>query len=139
MSTKLKVNLGVIFFSCLIASCDKQVDQIISGSIKLEKIQVIQKPVRIYSSYKKCEGNYMETMTDSNGAFTFNTTSTRGGLAVVTQSIALCISKENKWQPLWSTIVGGGANQIILNCTSVGKNSDEEFCDIKMNYNEKDS
>ena len=96
--------------------------------------------LRLYASYPNCEGEYIETETDDDGSFIFHTESTRGGLSVVTQSIALCVKEEGSWRPLWATITGGGAPTIKMTCQPVESDDPfEEFCDIESDYSDKNA
>jgi hypothetical protein len=113
------------------AGCDRQVQQTISGSFKGINGPNADLPLRLYESFEMCEGQYVETRTDELGAFRFRTTSTKGGISEVTQSIALCAERDGRWAPLWSTIIGGGAAAIALEC-GPPKSSSGEFCEMRI-------
>jgi len=113
--------------------CDKQVSQSISGTLVLADGTGANLPLRLYDSFEVCEGRYASGRTDGSGKFQFRTTTTLGGISVVTQSIALCIEREGNWAPLWSTITGGGAPTINLRCAPP-RSTDDEFCDMTIEY-----
>ena len=120
-----------------IPACDKRIPQEVTGTLSSDAGPLTDTPVRLYSSFRKCDGKFFEVRTNSNGAFRFNTESTRGGLSVVTQKIALCTERGGTWEPLWSTITGGGATRIVLNCKP--PQGEGEFCDIKVTYGKADA
>ena len=122
---------AVLLSASLVTSCDIQVAQVISGRLASESGPVASLKLRLYESFRTCEGAFVEGSTDPQGAFRFNTVSTKGGIAVVTQSITLCSEQSGKWTPLWSTITGGGSKAIALECKPRGS-QDDEFCDMKI-------
>lgn len=123
--------VAALSFAVVLTGCDKQVPQEITGSISLGSGPMADTKLRLYASEKSCEGEYVESTTDTNGAFRFETESTRGGVGVVTQSIAICAEQSGDWKPLWSIVTGGGAPRIILTCKPTAS-EDEEFCDITV-------
>ena len=129
-----------IVLCCGITACDKTIPQTFTGVLSSNSAPESNLSIRLYASHKKCEGEFLESKTDSSGVFSFSTHSVRGGLAVVTQSIALCVEKSGSWVPLWSTITGGGAHSLQLNCKPRPKEDPfVEFCEIKANYENKDA
>jgi hypothetical protein len=128
--------IGVLALGLLCAitlgACDKQVATEITGSLASEFGPMANIPVRLYESYKACDGEPLETKTDANGRFRFETESTRGGISVVTQEIALCTEQSGQWKPLWSTIIEGGAAKLVLSCKP--QNDEGDFCDIQAAY-----
>jgi hypothetical protein len=124
-----------IVLCCSIAACNKTIPQTVSGVLSSNGGPESNLPLRLHASHKKCEGKFVESKTDSSGVFRFSTHSVRGGLAVVTQQIALCVEKPGAWVPLWSTIIGGGAHSLQLNCKPRLKEDPfVEFCEVKANY-----
>ena len=118
-------------------SCDKQIPQRIIGTLSSNNGPSANVALRLYPSFRKCDGKFSESQTDSKGAFQFGTESTRGGVDVVVQEIALCAEQTGTWVPLWSTVIGGGAVQIDLTCKPRGL--EEEFCELKARYSESDA
>lgn len=120
---------SVLGWCCLLAlgGCDKQVPQEITGTLVLATGPASETRLRLYESFEECSGNYIETRTDAAGAFKFNTESTRGGISVVTQTIALCTEDAGTWQPLWSIVTEGGAPEIVLTCKP--PQGEGEYCD----------
>ena len=114
----------------LAAGCDRQVSQTISGSLATSDGPSANLPLRLYESFQTCEGQYVEARTNEIGAFQFRTSTTKGGISEVTQSIALCTNHDGQWAPLWSTITGGGSPAITLIC-GPPKSADAEFCEMK--------
>ena len=123
--------ITVLLCASLVIGCDTQVAQVISGTLYSEDGPVANSSLRLYESFRTCEGNYVEGNTDQMGKFRFNAASTKGGISEVTQSIALCSERAEKWVPLWSTITGGGSEAIFLECKPRGT-QDDEFCDMKV-------
>lgn len=118
-----------------VVACDTQVPQVITGTLSLSEGPVANRTIRLYASYPLCQEAFVETRTDASGAFRFQTQSTKGGLSVVTQSIALCIERSGSWTPIWATILGGGAHRIDLTCKPVvGDEPFAEFCEVKARY-----
>ena len=129
-----------ILVALAIVACDKQVPQVITGTLALGEFPSGNMKLRLYASYPDCEGEYIETQTDKDGSFDFHTESTRGGLSVVTQSIALCVEEDGAWHPLWATITAGGAPSIRMKCQPVESDDPfEEFCDIETDYSDKNA
>ncbi len=120
--------------ACVLAlsACDKQVTTEVAGSLVSDSGPMADVPLRLYESYKACEGQSFETKTDTSGRFSFKTESTRGGISVVTQEIALCTQQSGEWKPLWSTITEGGAPKLVLTCKP--PSGEDEFCDIRAVY-----
>jgi hypothetical protein len=110
---------------------DRQLPQTITGSLSTRDGSGANRSVRLYESYEKCEGNYVEARTNEAGEFKFQTTTWQGGISEVTQSVALCVERDGKWLPLWSTITGGGAEAITLVCKPA-QSADDEFCEMRM-------
>jgi hypothetical protein len=118
--------------SVLTTGCaDHQLPQTITGSLELPDSSSANLSLRLYDSFEKCEGSYVEAPTNEAGEFKFQTTTWKGGISEVTQSIALCIQRDGKWTPLWSTITGGGSAAITLVCKPA-QSADDEFCDMKI-------
>jgi hypothetical protein len=128
------VAAGIVLF-CGIAACNKTIPQTVTGTLSSNEGPVSNQTVRLYASHPGCEGEFVESKTDSSGVFRFATQSIRGGLAVVTQPIALCVENSGAWVPLWATIIGGGAHSLQLTCKPRTKEDPfVEFCEIKANY-----
>ena len=123
--------IAALSFALVLVGCDKQVPQEITGSIAFGSGAVANTKLRLYASEKTCEGQYVEAVTDATGGFRFQTESTRGGIGVVTQAIAICSEQSGDWKPVWSTITGGGAPRIILTCKPA-TDEEQEFCDVKV-------
>ena len=121
----------VLLCASLVSGCDTQVAQVISGTLTSESGPVANSTLRLYDSFRTCEGAFVEGNTDQHGKFRFTTVSTKGGISVVTQSIALCSEQSGKWIPLWSTITGGGSEAIGLECKP-RDSQDDEFCDMNI-------
>jgi hypothetical protein len=113
------------------AGCDRQVPQTVSGSLASAEGPTVNLSLRLYESFEGCSGRYVETRTNDQGEFHFRTSSTKGGISEITQSIALCTEQNGQWIPLWSTITAGGATTITLRCAPP-KSSDDEFCEMKI-------
>jgi len=120
-----------------LAACDKQVAQKITGTLASESGPVANASLRLYRSYQSCNGDYAQAQTDASGRFLFSTESTKGGISVVTQEIALCTEQMGAWKPLWSTITEGGAPKLVITCKP--KTVDEESCDIQAIYDTEDA
>jgi hypothetical protein len=114
-----------------IGGCDTQVPQTVSGSLATPDGPAANQSLRLYDSFRTCEGHFVEARTNEAGEFRFHTSSTKGGISEVTQSLALCAERDGKWRPLWSTITGGGAAAVTLKCGS-SKPTRAEFCEIKI-------
>jgi hypothetical protein len=131
--TRNSLTLALTIAAVAAVGCDKLVSQDISGTLVLADGRGANLPLRLYESFEACEGRFVSGQTDGSGNFQFRTTTTLGGISVVTQSIALCTEREGKWAPLWSTITGGGAPNITLRCAPP-KSTEDEFCDMKIDY-----
>ena len=114
-----------------IGGCDTQVPQTISGSLATPEGPAENQSLRLYESFQTCEGHFVEARTNEVGEFQFRTSSTKGGISEVTQTLALCAERDGNWSPLWSTITGGGAAAVTLQCGSP-KSSEDEFCEMKI-------
>jgi hypothetical protein len=137
LGRNLKALALAIGMSLLLGACDKQVQQTITGTLASSTGPTANMHLRLYESFKTCEGTFVEGRTDAQGAFKFRTVSTRGGISVVTQPIALCVEESGRWSPLWSTVTGGGAESMVLTCgpQAVGRESRsaaDEFCDLMV-------
>jgi len=129
--------LGLLFG---VAACDQVLPQALTGTLHTTDGAWANQPLRLYASYPACDGAFVETRTDGNGAFRFATETTKGGLSVVTQSIALCVQKSGAWVPLWATIIGGGAKSITLTCRPpTGNDPFAEFCEVNADYSARDA
>lgn len=124
--------LGLLFG---VAACDQDLPQVVTGTLHTTEGAWANQSLRLYASHPACDGAFVETRTDGNGAFRFATETTKGGLSVVTQSIALCIQKSGAWVPLWATIIGGGAKSMTLTCRPrTGNDPFVEFCEVNADY-----
>ena len=119
--------------ACVVSGCDKQIPQTVVGTINTAAGPASNIAVRLYPSFRTCEGQFLEGRTDASGRFSFFTESTRGGLSVVVQHLALCTEVAGKWQPLWSIVTGGGATRVVLNCQPQ-KNDEGENCESEFTY-----
>lgn len=75
----------------------------------------------------ECTGAYIEEARSAEMEFKFDTASTRGGVGVVTQDVALCYSTDKDWRLLWSSRHGGGAKRIVVKCDGATSCADEFF------------
>lgn len=75
----------------------------------------------------ECTGPYREATRSAEMGFKFDTASTRGGIGVVTQDVALCYSTDADWRLLWSSRHGGGAKRIVVKCDGATSCTDEFF------------
>ncbi len=138
----MPLSRNLLMFSCLLfmpflCACDTQVPQTINVRVSSDLGPITDMPLRLYESFRACEGTFVEGHTDEKGAFRFDTVTTRGGIAEVTQSIALCAEKSGRWEPLWSTITGGGAESMDLECgpNAVARelrSAADEFCELTV-------
>lgn len=51
---------------------------------------------------------------------------------MVVQRLALRSEQSGVWTPMWSTVIGGGATSITLNCKTPV--ADEEFREMRIRY-----
>lgn len=121
-----------------LSGCDKQISQRVTGTLAGAKGPASNVELRLYPSYQKCAGSFIEAKTDDRGSFTFHTESTRGGHSVVVQELALCTKDVRGWVPLWSIITGGGAPLVKLTCRAE-KNAEGEYCESDFIYGASDA
>ena len=121
--------------SAALSGCDEQVPQLVTGSLLLKEGIAANRAIRLYASYPNCDGAFVESRTDAEGRFNLRTESTRGGVSVVTQPMALCVEQSGKWAPVWSTIMGGGAKRVTLTCRPHDtKDPFDEYCKVHAQY-----
>lgn len=127
----IKTNLGslviisIIFIVTLaMSSCDQTVPQQVI--VNVASWEGAPKLLRLYGRVK-CNGPYKEQARSTDLTFTFDTESTRGGVGVVTQDLALCYQAGSIWLPLWSSRHGGGAIRIVVECNATALCTDEFF------------
>jgi hypothetical protein len=127
---------ALIVVACAgLSGCDEQIPQLVTGSLSLKEGPVANRALRLYASHPNCEGTFAEARTDANGRFNFRTESTRGGVSVVVQPMALCVEHSGRWTPLWATLIGGGANRITLMCRPHDTNDPfDQFCVVDAQY-----
>jgi hypothetical protein len=97
-----------------LAGCDRQVPQtvVVRASLpdpRLDSVWLVEG--------NECEGARIRSGWYRDGLWIFRLSSTRGGVGVVTQELALC--QQNAGAPsikAWHSVHGGGAPLIVLSC-----------------------
>ncbi len=134
--TSIRVALSIAA-SLGVSACDRDIPQTIVGTLASHEGPVAHQTLRLYASYPECDGTFLESTTDDAGRFRFTTRSTRGGMSVVTQSIALCTEVAGTWSPVWATVTGGGARTVNLTCMPrIPDDPFVKFCEVKADYSE---
>jgi len=111
-------------FVLVVAGCDESVPQQVLVDVAAWK--GAPEVLRLHET-AECKGPFQEQTRSAEMAFKFETVSTRGGVGVVTQDLALCYLAGSGWRSVWSSRHGGGAIRIVLRCDSSTSCTDEFF------------
>jgi len=75
--------------------CDREVAQIVT--VDVAEWTPAPQAVRLYAA-PECTGEFLIATNPSRGKFMFRTSSTKGGVGVVTQELSLCHELEGHWK-----------------------------------------
>ena len=114
MSMMRWLTMGCFFLVLLLGACDRQVPQTVVvradvSNATLDSLWLVEDDM--CGSARITPGWYRD------GLWIFSLSSTRGGVGVVTQELALCY--QNAGAPptkAWHSVHGGGAPLIVLSC-----------------------
>lgn len=115
MDIRYLQTLGVMALILSAVGCDKQIAQKVTVNVR--DWTASPESMRLHAAIG-CTGDYIEAARSEDKTFTFATSSTRGGIGVVTQEVALCFPSDHEWRQLWSSRHGGGAKEILIKCDS---------------------
>ncbi len=106
----------------LLTACDSQVSQtvVVQANIAnpaMNSLWLVEAD--------QCTGKQIRPELYRNGLWIFSLSSTRGGIGVVTQELALCHQGAASSPPtkIWHILHGGGAPFIILSCDGTSRQS----------------
>ncbi len=106
--------LAAAFALPLLAACDQQISQtvVVRANVKSgdgDSLWLVED--------NQCIGNRMKAGWYRDGLWIFRLSTTRGGLSVVTQELALCVNGATAPPTkVWHSLHGGGASLLVLSC-----------------------
>lgn len=97
----------------LLAACDRQISQTVIVRANLENAGLDSLWL---AEADQCSGERIKPGWYRDGLWIFRLLSTRGGVGVVTQELALCVNGAAQPTKAWHSVHGGGAPLLVLSC-----------------------
>ena len=109
-------------------ACDSEVAQVLTVTFEPSFGQPPAAVVLVEG--ESCAGTPIRATVSSEGKFSFQLSSIRGGVGVVTQELSLCAP--GAMEPIWQSRHGGGALAIALICRRPA--SEDGLCEPTFTY-----
>ena len=93
------------------------IEQTVSGIANSNDSPANGVAVKIVAKGASCKTAAAETVTDSDGAFSFKRTAWLGKIDVIVQDDTLCIRSGGNWLAVWHSAYGPAPRKLVFQCT----------------------